>query len=383
MKVVGLFGAAMPSEVVRALENRMSGVGADRVRLAQLGAEVGHALALGYLTSAEAARLGRVAARQRRVPDEHVMGYWKAIADLLGALAAALQDVEERGSLEREVENRPAWKKVLLALHDRPHSPSELARLVEPSLTKDDGRMSRQLGDMEEAGLVEAAITMGDGRVRARQLTPRGHRIAGAIRPATAPAISSGGEIRSPAGGEVAVGSIVGAVVAMLSLIQRSGAANVELRELAACSGVVLHDRDQLARKVTELGELHGMLDLTAEGHVAWGRGSQQEAWRTLLKKCGKRRLERAFEPVPDGFLFCVDADIVDDFRAALDAGRVRAKDVCTPVQARKMFADFPATVVIDRTIVAALTAEVPGIRPPIYLAEPRGPRDLAVALEA
>lgn len=358
----------MATEVIAALTSRAHGAD-GKPEIKKLLSEVGHALALNHLTASELSALRRTVSRRRRSErNEFNAGLWEATASLLSSAEAALQDTEARTTLQRDAETRAGWTPLLLALQQRPHAPSELASVLDPGRSKDNGRVSRCLKEMQEAGLVEAAPAGSDARVRRRQLTARGYRIASMLEQA---ASAQSAHPEPPSEQETAA-----RVVSMLRLVHQS--ASVGLSELTACAGPRGVSSDRFTREVVRMAEMRGLVDLRADETIVWGRQERRGSWeKVLASSASASEVSKAFASIPPGFLLCTDTETVDVWRHVLSTAGVHAKEVCTTALAEKVAADFSAVVFDDPTLQRDLWR---GKRIHQYVATPNGSSSLRLS---
>lgn len=144
----------------------------DTTTFKQFVGELGHGLALGYLNAHEVAELSRVC-MNRRIDTLHAVER-HALADLLGAYAASLQDQEDLQASMREVQEEPYWLSILTILQEGSKRLDDDWNLP-PDMTRsaEDYRawLSNKLFSMADIGLVEQSLSKRWG------LTARGHRV--------------------------------------------------------------------------------------------------------------------------------------------------------------------------------------------------------------
>jgi DNA-binding MarR family transcriptional regulator len=335
-------GSSPDAEMIAALRRRVDEASSP-AQLAQLSSQVGHALALRQLSAESVAALCRQTGRKRRGSPDFESGYWSAISDVLGASSAALRESAQRDELRSEIDSRPALRKVLLALHGRSQTPTELARAVSRSAIANDGRITRRLQALEELGLVEPVIPVNDKRVRRRQLTARGHRLAFEISGRKDKGRVSVTPIQAPPSNE----EVVESVISMLRLVESCH--DVGLRELYACAGRIGVTSNRFARFVVAVAERRGLIDVTPEERCRWGREQQNNRWIPFLDSCASepQQLKTALSQLPDGFVLCTD--LVHKWRLALSSISDRVRDVGTPEYVAKAIKEEPVrTVILD-----------------------------------
>lgn len=352
--------------VLEALQRRVAGAHTPE-KLAQLASELGHSIAGGQLGSREAHLLARAVGRARRGRGDFESGYLTALGDLLAAIASATADAAERAAAARAVDSSPELRRIVLALHDRPQGPSALARAV--GLEANNGAITRQLQKLERLGIVDAAPAV-NKKERPRQLTARGHRIASdLIRLVDAP------EAPASSTNHLVTSSIVARAMAMVRFVSRCG--EVSIDELAASAPGGSDERAALARAVAAHAELLGLVDVTTNDRVIWGRRAPQETWKALLEGYVERPddLRAAFARVPHRAL--VGTDLVDAWRDVLGIAEVPVGDVVNFELARRVRNEFPAIVFTDRTVALTIARELSSpsssTSTPLFVAEPRG----------
>lgn len=305
-------------------------------KLVQCASEVGHALASLHLNGQEARKLSRAAGRARRRREAHDQGYLAALADVLSAVASAMEDQAARSVAQRAVEQSDALTEIVLALYDRPLTPTELTRSVSDR-SSDNGSMTRRLKKLAELGIVEPASTR-NKKERPRQLTARGHRLANHLQEQCSPIEP---EFR-----------LVADALAMLRMVERSG--ELELRELSACVNAKHAWSDRLARVLAEAAELSGWLDFKMDDErVVWGR--ELEEWTPIFEKYANRpkAVCELFAGVPPGSLFCTEQ--VEAWREVL--GPVdQIREVSSFRFLQEFSGTFSAVICTDHTVTRSIS---------------------------